>query len=419
MSRICNVCAEAFNKTTRRLIKCDCNFECCRSCAKIYLLTLHQDPKCMSCNKIWDRKFMTNNFENSWISKTYKVHRESILFQKEQALFPDTQVHVERIIETEKLNSEISQLIQLKHEIDYKISKIRDSIRELNETSVGITKKMFVRACPKNNCKGFLNEKMTCGICETIACKDCREIKSSNNHECDTNILASVKLMERDSKPCPKCSAMIIKVIGCTHMFCTECKTSFDWKTLSIIPDRVNTNPHFMEYMRAQNGGESSSNSQYQVRCGREIDGYFMRDFSNKLRNNKNVKKELVRQLCHEIELTNHINRVELRRFNTDRISGNLDLRIDFMRNKIDQETFKKNIQKREKCMEKEFEIYNILNMYQSCSTDLVYRIHDAPENASKILKEISELKIYANDAFDEISNIYKCKKYEITNIFN
>ena len=31
---VCNICAEKFNKSSRALVKCNCDFECCRSCFK-------------------------------------------------------------------------------------------------------------------------------------------------------------------------------------------------------------------------------------------------------------------------------------------------------------------------------------------------------------------------------------------------
>ena len=70
---VCNICAEKFNKSSRALVKCNCDFECCRSCFKTYILSKTDDSSCMSCKIVFDRKFLTDNLEKSFINKTYKL----------------------------------------------------------------------------------------------------------------------------------------------------------------------------------------------------------------------------------------------------------------------------------------------------------------------------------------------------------
>lgn len=79
----CNICAEKFNKTNRCKVTCTCDFECCRTCIKTYILDKTEDAHCMSCKVVWDRKFMSKSFEKTFMSKAYKNHREEILMQKE------------------------------------------------------------------------------------------------------------------------------------------------------------------------------------------------------------------------------------------------------------------------------------------------------------------------------------------------
>jgi hypothetical protein len=134
-----------------------------------------------------------------------------------------TQPAVENEIKKEQLNEEIAelsiamekikqQLNEKKRELySIKYKKIEDCIKE---------KRKFIRKCPKDNCKGFLSTALKCEICGYYSCKDCRELKGKteeekNNHVCDKSILESVKLLEKDSKECPKCSAMIFKIDGC------------------------------------------------------------------------------------------------------------------------------------------------------------------------------------------------------------
>ena len=94
----CNICAENFNKSSRSLVKCICDFECCRSCFKTYLLSKTDDSSCMSCKMVFDRKFLTDNLDKSFMNKTYKLHREDVLIDRELGMLQATQSYVEKEI---------------------------------------------------------------------------------------------------------------------------------------------------------------------------------------------------------------------------------------------------------------------------------------------------------------------------------
>jgi len=52
-----------------------------------------------------------------------------------------------------------------------------------------------------------------------------------------------------DAKPCPSCSVPISRAGGCDQMFCTVCKTKFNWKTRALISnDAAYENEHYSEY---------------------------------------------------------------------------------------------------------------------------------------------------------------------------
>lgn len=93
--------------------------------------------------------------------------------------------------------------------------------------------------CPVDNCMGFV-VRWVCGICNSKICSKCREVKLENcvvkseDHICKPEVIASVKLMQKDSKPCPKCFSLIFRSSGCNQMWCIVCKTGFDWRTGKI-----------------------------------------------------------------------------------------------------------------------------------------------------------------------------------------
>jgi hypothetical protein len=84
------------------------------------------------------------------------------------------------------------------------------------------------------------------------------------NHKCNPDIVASVKCLQQDSVPCPKCKEPISRISGCNHMFCIWCKTSFDYKTGKEISAARNTNPHYYRWRATQ-----AQSSLQRTRCER------------------------------------------------------------------------------------------------------------------------------------------------------
>lgn len=212
----CNICAETFNKSKRTIIKCYCGFECCKECSKTYLLSIKEDACCMSCKMQWDRKFIYENFDNMFITKEYKKHREEILFERELGMLQATQPHVEKEMKIEKINETISKLAE---EYTKKLRGLQDELTTIKESET-VTKRKFIRKCPNNDCQGFLSTSLKCNLCECFTCGECREIvgfctEERQQHTCNKEILESVKLLEKDSKACPNCSCLIFKIEGC------------------------------------------------------------------------------------------------------------------------------------------------------------------------------------------------------------
>jgi hypothetical protein len=276
----CSVCSETYNKTKRCPVKCICDFTCCRDCIKQYIETKSEDVHCMSCKVKWTRDFMFKHFDKKYLSNDYRIYRENILYEKEIGLLPMTQPYVENILKCEDVKIELKQmedeLRKLENNHHAKLSEL--ILLQNRQSSSTLERRKYVRKCPNNDCHGFLSSQLKCELCQCWVCSECREIKGQDRnaeHTCNPEILESVKLMEQDTKPCPNCTALIYKIIGCNQMFCTECHTPFDWKTLRIIDQGVIHNPHYFEWQRRQNQGIMERNPN-DILCGREIDHDFV-----------------------------------------------------------------------------------------------------------------------------------------------
>lgn len=232
MVEICTICCDNYNATTNKCIKCQyCSFQACRKCVQTYLLQDEiREPKCMNneCGRPWIFEFLSEVMQKSFMAKQYKEHREKMLFQVETSFIPATQRVIEKEIMCEKIQEKIRA-----HENNIRIllSKLRvaRSGREEVEEEV----KQYIKSCPSNTCNGLLGSDWKCGICNVHVCKHCHEILENNSekdkdretenkkgdnkekHECDKEKVETVKLLAKNTKPCPKCSTPIYKIDGC------------------------------------------------------------------------------------------------------------------------------------------------------------------------------------------------------------
>jgi hypothetical protein len=211
VKKSCDICCS--NRTT--FIKCPyCPFESCSDCSQKYLLD-NIVSKCMSCSKQWSYEFIQNNFSVTFVNTKYKKHREDILLNKEKSLLPNTQLILEKKKKEKEIQAELEKLREREEFLKMKLHRLQRQ----STSDVYIGRKNKIHNCIQKDCRGFLTENntpiMTCGVCSIKVCKDCREPRRDDEHKCDPNIVENVKAIEKECKPCPKCSSMIYFVSGC------------------------------------------------------------------------------------------------------------------------------------------------------------------------------------------------------------
>ena len=441
----CSLCIEPFNKTTRKQVSCSCLYDACSSCVQRYLLDLTEHAQCMNCHKLWDTEFLTTQLTKSFVNKEYKAHREDVLLQREKSMLPESMPAAERekqildvkriireyteekkdiaadrfvfhddmgIIERERHRADVDiKVFRRKRDIEF----LRYKLSVLEEHEELSNKKTFVRACPFENCKGFLDGDWHCGLCDKNTCKKCHDIIDTEDHECDIEKVETAKLLKKDSKNCPKCAACIFKIDGCDQMWCTQCKTPFSWKSGNIIQGTLH-NPHYFEWMRTNN--HEIPRNPLDVPGGACDEG--MPDISTALRKEKALHKKDKEQfdsILRVINVVNHIAEVDIPAYTLRQIEDrNRDLRVQYILNIIDDDTFKRKLQQREKKENKFNDTRMVLEMFVQSSTDIVRRFCACNNLAEEknLRKEFRRLKSYAVDHLEKISQRYACKKYEI-----
>jgi len=404
----CVICTDTVNQ--RKFVRCPfCDFQSCVDCVTTFLMGIEDiQPRCMnnSCKKIWSGDFLASNTPYSFHNKIYRDRRAHLLQERERSMLPGTQQLANREMKMAKNREIVKELLDENAMLKQLIKNNNDRIRELrlNPQDAGFpeekeVKNVFTRACPVEDCRGFLSTALKCGTCSIWACKDChmsKKSKDDHEHKCDPDLVATVKLLADDTKPCPSCTTPIFKISGCDQMYCTSCHTPFSW-TSGKIEKGVIHNPHYYEAQRALNGGVVPRN-RGDVRCGGIPRIWLLED---KLRGSK-VNFVGLSEVHRSI---NHINHVELPKFRNQ--LGDVDnsqLRVDYLLGKIDDKKWKSKLKAKMKKQEKDREINQILSMYTQTVSDIFGNIMQARSNdVQNHVNSFYTLREYTNNALKKI----------------
>lgn len=380
---LCDVSHDNINYDYKYFTCISCNFNTCNMC---FRLCLTQKKSCIICDeKILDKE-ITDKVPKFFYNKYLKDKKIT-----------------KKIINVK--NDKIVELINEKIEANNKISELAMQIYKYkNKSSKDIKKeddKKFVKACPGNDCRGFLSSAYKCGICEKFFCPDCEVEKASRNdedHVCNEDLKASVAMLKKSTRPCPECSTPIEKSEGCDQMYCIvpNCKTAFSWNTGKIDKGVIH-NPEYYRQQRELNNGHIPRNVGDNP-CGG------IPEFHEVSRKFKEYGV-----FWHRFHrLINHVRFALITDLPTD--IGNInneELRVKYIIGDIDEEKWKKKLKMKIKKAEREFNVYQILDMYIHASTDIFRNFMDSGEyeifidNSTKLIKYTDQQLIRVNKRYN------------------
>jgi len=373
----------------------------------------------MKCKTAWNREFVDMACTKTFRNTALKTHRENVLLDREKCMMPETQHLVVRekqartankLLEAARIELDAQQ--QLVNNLERTVYNIRQGANIVNGGGSSEEKKAFVRKCPCEGCKGFLSTKWKCGICEKYICPDCNEEKTSDGdgvHVCDPNNVETVKLLKKDTKPCPKCGTLICKISGCSQMWCPDCHTAFNWNTMQIETGIIH-NPHYYDFQRTNVDARPAGRNLGDIPCGGFPDYY---EINRLVR--RDYKHPLNIRLTAYHRTIGHILDHELRYVYNQRDPDNSDVRVKFMMDDMTEDELKIVIQKREKAYEKKRDIANILRMFGDTGADIMRQIVVDPDTAEANIKVLDQLSEYTNRVFNQIHKRYNCVTPYIT----
>ena len=412
----CDICCVKTTSKRNPILNCShCDLNACHNCHKRFICESINDPQCMNCKTAFTQVFLHENFTKQYMNTTYKEARKNVLFDREKALLPHTQIDVERELDSRKTQKKLDELKKRKIELKEQLANITVEIKNIERYGdISPTKKTVkiytTHKCVHEGCRGFLDDNFYCSLCENTTCKKCNEIMDET-HECKQENIETMNLLKKDSKPCPGCGILITKIIGCSQMWCTSCHTTFNFNTGEKINGVIH-NPHYYEFLR--NSRNIHRNPQ-DIPCGGLPDA---RVFSNVL-NGAPIDTDLRNTLFKIHRHISHAIHQELPRVPTNMTMQDnrffRKLRVSFLLNEVDTQEFKNIIytKERAKIIEKEFG--EMITMVIHTSSELLEgymrqvqerRLLDPTET----LQMLENLRVYANTNFKKIGNLFNRK---------
>ena len=258
-------------------------------------------------------------------------------------------------------------------------------------------------ACPTEECRGYLDNKHVCGVCETKFCRDCNEPREEG-HVCNEDTKKTVRMLKRDSKPCPKCASVIHKIDGCDQMWCPDCKTAFSWKKGTI--ETTIHNPHYYEYLRNTQGFVPRAPGDEPGEC-QEDNGAFLRGW--------HLQRDRTQAHPTYGKVWRAIAHMEIVMGNTYRDMGNTVekeclWRVKYMVKEMSEDEWKRKLQIHDKALRKRAEIRSVIDTFVQLGCDI---LRETPPDGFAHLDEKVEkyhtLATYFQGVFGKISKRYGC----------
>ena len=421
----CDICCEKFNNSNFLKVNCKgCtgNNFACRTCCKTYILNSFDDPQCIFCKSVWDREFMNEYLTKKFVQTELKLHTENLFLERQMSLLPATQKRAAQIkksrelidkrsevtAEITRLKKQVKSLIDVSNAYSLEISRVYTGT-STTDTSV---KENFTCKCPSNACKGFLNSKYYCELCDTKYCKDCMCVKNKD-HVCDETTKETVQIIKKSSKPCPGCGEMISKIDGCDQMWCIKCHVQFSWKTGFQITG-YNHNPEYFRWLReTQQDILPNPNAVVHQDCGVfNLNEYELLNSLRRIFPNQVASTEYFINVYRFYRHTQFI----VRSFDNEEEISERELlgnRVGYLRGDISKERWKsvkQRLDKKNKLRKNNNNIWNLIETVLLSFLEKLKILLETTNNTilyKNLYTDIDNFREYTNESFMKVSNVF------------
>ena len=367
-----------------------------------------------------------NPIPRGFIYQAWQAQTNALL-----AARPDLQATYARVTETQKAyDDKIAPYVQVLNPVQQMVIDYAFAIRTYGRPR-GVagailtdeqkaSRAVFHQKCPAEGCEGFLSTQWKCGICDGKFCKDCHETKA-DDHECNPDLVASVKAIKKEAKPCPKCASQISKIDGCDQMWCTQCHTAFSWNT-GHIETHVVHNPHYFQWMR-ENGGvlprAPGDNPDPNAACGGVNRLVARLQALRRSPNESERHEDFITAILENIRQFQHYTGVDIRNYRDilnvpAREEEHRVLRVKRMLNEITDDQWKTKLQRDEKEQLRTQSRLQLLEMYATAGMEIIGQLHNEPFDVKAINHQLGELYKFTENSNQTIAKSFNCTPLKI-----
>ena len=467
----CPVCLEPFTKAIRKEISCQfCKKSVCKSCFQQYIVSLDSEANCLHCKAVIPFDTIAKVCTGTFMNQQFKEHRKKLLFEEEKNHLPEAQQLIQLKKHADELREKATKFYKYQQKLRQELAKVsrtcdryatrvnrcmhafdRGDVGYLDRLTAGDgaaggageskegeedtgTSRGWICPCPHDDCRGYIESRTyQCGTCDRKICKRCRvglpseremeeELDEDGNpltHTCKQSDLDTVALIRRSCKPCPKCSTQIHKIAGCDQMWCTQCHTTFSWRTGRVV-DGIVHNPHYFEYVR--NNGNVPPRAPGDMVCGGLPHAYRIRQRLQGAEDHYGQDGvEYVAQISSFVRFCTHIQHVELdplrRMFNENNDRDIRMFRVRYLEGDATEDEYKGFLVHREKIRRRNREKLQIWEMFVTVATEHIQtmlnkdeedRIHETTQN--ELLSTLHALIDYTNESMQKASKVHRLK---------
>ncbi len=201
-----------------------------------------------------------------------------------------------------------------------------------------------------------------------------------------------------------------MKNAGCDHMFCTDCKTTFSWRTMEIQP-QGNSNPLYWQWVHAsrpQVTGPGRAPPPPEL-C--RTTGRFMTEMNSQL----NEIPRLVGLGHALIDLDLYKRREFIRESEVDTFTP---LRIKYLLKDITEDEWRVAIQRADKKKRKFKFMADILDLFCNGTMDIVGFLQNRTYDAETTSTQVHQLRELCNRELLKMHSIFGSTVYHVTTEF-
>lgn len=192
-------------------------------------------------------------------------------------------------------------------------------------------------------------------------------------------------------------------VRNCDQMWCTQCNVAFSWRTGQIVTSGAIHNPHYYEFIRRTHGGVVPRNAG-DVPCGGLC---LLPELHNALRARQCPDRD-TRTLLEFHRSVRHVEAIDLARLagHFD-AADNADLRLQYLVNDIDKDTWKRKLQQREKKRDKDLALRQVYEMYVGAASETFRKVLSSAATVAEATTELRALLRFANVSLETIGRSF------------